>query len=88
MKTSTALKRTKRNLPRDECIGVCAAAHRASVGHIVHPIISNLLRPYIYLETWLWAEHGIESAYNIRKLQATRRAWLDHLVAHYESKGD
>lgn len=43
------------------------------------------------LEEWLFANHGIRytgsTRYN-KKIMATRKAWLTHLIEHYEAKGD
>jgi len=50
-------------------------------------IVENLLGGHDTLEGWLSATHQIK-AYNDRpKIQQTRRAWLDHLINHYESIG-
>lgn len=47
------------------------------------------------LETWLQVHHGVK--YNLgyqprpdvfKKLQTTRRAWLDSLIAEFKAKGD
>jgi hypothetical protein len=43
------------------------------------------------LEEWLYAHHGIRctnTAHYKRKIMATRKAWLTHLIEHYENKGD
>ena len=43
------------------------------------------------LERWLERHHGIEMTNTTdykRKVMATRKAWLDHLIQHYEAKGD
>lgn len=43
------------------------------------------------LEQWLKEKHGIDydwsSAYR-KKIMATRKAWLTHLIEHYEAKGE
>lgn len=43
------------------------------------------------LEHWLYDNHGIRfihtPAYN-KKIMATRKAWLTHLIEHYSHKGD
>jgi len=43
------------------------------------------------LNDWLEREHGIRvensDAYRT-KMKTTRKAWLDHLIEHYEAKGD
>ena len=73
---------------------ICRAASCAgdSVFRIVEPIISSHFGRYIYLEDWL-IEQGIDindkhGTNNLPKLQATRKAWILHLIEHYESKGD
>lgn len=54
-------------------------------------IVRELLGLSKSLEAWLWTEHGIVNrmtpAYQ-KKIMATRKAWLDHLINHYEAKGD
>lgn len=43
------------------------------------------------LERWLWVNHDISVGYtraDINKSIVTRKAWLDHLIEHYENKGD
>ena len=59
-------------------------------------IIRSLLDGYETLEDWLiTAEHlpedyylsPDEDIYN-QKIQATRKAWLDHLIKHYKAIGD
>jgi len=62
---------------------VCAAKVRA--------VVLPLLDSWSTLENWLEAEHGIRPssrAIYIEKMQATRHAWVDHLIAHYQSIGD
>ena len=50
-------------------------------------IVTKLLAPHDTLENWLLVVHGI--ACNDRlKYQQTRRAWLNHLIKHYEKLGD
>lgn len=54
-------------------------------------IVMGLLAPANSLEHWLEDNHrkGITNtpAYK-RKIMATRKAWLTHLIEHYEAKGD
>lgn len=43
------------------------------------------------LEHWLWVNHNIgvlHTREHINKSIVTRKAWLDHLINHYEAKGD
>ena len=46
---------------------------------------------YVTLENWLDCWHNIPltntKPYRI-KIMATRKAWLTHLIEHYEAKGD
>ena len=55
-------------------------------------IIENLLKNYSTLDHWLHIECGIRvdahDMDDIIKLQATRKAWVKHLIKHYESIGD
>ena len=53
-------------------------------------IVSKLLGIDGSLESWLFYVHDIRvlnTAACHRKIQATRRAWLDHLIEHYKAKG-
>ena len=98
MKTSTAFKLTKeklwdgrgRSIPDGKADCVCYAAANAGVQVkiLVVPIIEKLLAGSVYLSGWLMKHHGIDTWQNDLKLQRTRHAWLDHLIAHYESLGD
>lgn len=77
---------------------ICTAAAKALEFHDccrVRDIIHDLLSPegrQIGLQDWLEDEHGIlpdpGNPEYVLKLQATRLAWLDHLITHYESRGD
>ena len=54
-------------------------------------IVMELLAPASSLEHWLDMHHRKEITNTPRykrKIQATRKAWLDHLIQHYEEKGD
>lgn len=57
----------------------------------VTKIIEAALHPACTLEHWLLINHDIPlkrtKPYR-RKIMATRKAWLDHLIEHYEAKGD
>lgn len=95
MKTSTAFKRTKAQLwdgkgKLQRGSAVCYAAIQAGddVYDIVSPIIQQLLGGCSYLGSWLRHYHGINVGPDIRRYQLTRHAWVDHLIAHYESIGD
>lgn len=98
MKTSEALRLTKAKVwdgrgdaPPDNrgrfcCLSADCAG--AGVAGIVRPIMEKLLGKYRTLGMWLSSQQGIDTFGNTTKLQATRHAWLDHLIAHYESIGD
>ena len=96
MKTSKALRLTKKNLWNGKRYNggfgnrefICHAAVDAGVGDIVKPIVHSLLDHKASLGTWL-EDNGVNCPWNdMPKLQATRKAWLDHLIAHYEARGD
>ena len=65
----------------------------------VRDIIRGRLNPYPTLEVWLESKHKINRAYSsakptqkikeyINKIQATRHAWVDSMIAEFEAKGD
>lgn len=51
-------------------------------------IVENLLGGHDTLEGWLSETHQIRAYNDAQKTQQTRRAWLDHLIAHYKRIGD
>ena len=55
-------------------------------------IIEHLLKKNYTFDNWLRKEKGIntdlEDEQTNIKLQVTRKAWLEHLIKHYESIGD
>ena len=52
-------------------------------------IINKLLDNRYTLETWLYDKHLISPILdNPSQIQATRKAWFEHLINHYESIGD
>jgi hypothetical protein len=54
-------------------------------------IIYNLLGDSGSLEAWLYDNHKIQNTLTpryIKKVMVTRKAWLTHLINHYQSKGD
>jgi hypothetical protein len=63
----------------------------------VKGIIAERLAPYMTLESWLEEKHGITmdwKDYTQRdltkfydKLQATRHAWVDAMIAEFKAKG-
>ena len=57
--------------------------------------IASRLYPHLTLGSWLEHEHGIgkdecakRSIAYYNKLQATRHAWVDSMIAEFQSKGD
>lgn len=57
----------------------------------VKKLIAAMLLPQRTLEEWLVVNHGIACTYTLdyrQKIMTTRKAWLDHLIEHYEAKGD
>ena len=60
--------------------------------------ISRLIAPHNTLEAWLENEHGIEMQWRgytergvrefYTKMQETRHAWVDAMIAEFRSKGD
>jgi len=102
MKTSEIFKAAKKHLwsGAGELNGqskeryICHAIYWRVTGcsidkvHHAKKIIALLLEGHYTLDDWLWANHKINGGDDRRKLQRTRQAWLDHLIAHYESIGD
>jgi len=81
---------------------ICHAINRQFVRHPLHDesiyeakqVIAQLLEGHVTLDDWLMAK-GHAKPHEIitkkgrdEKLQATRHAWLDHLIQHYESIGN
>jgi hypothetical protein len=63
----------------------------------VRAIISERLDNYITLEHWLRSKHNIgiskfsvnrRYAAYIKKMQTTRHAWIDSMIAEFAAKGD
>lgn len=101
MKTSEAFRRTKKFVflgSTNKLYGknqfICCAAGEAGVRATVEPIIEKLMNPdgrkinCSTFEAWLQKRHNIDTASDPRKIQRTRHAWLDHLIAHYEALND
>ena len=78
---------------------ICYAAHilylSGAIGDRDRTKVKKLIRVLLgraqTLEWWLYEHHGISCArtkrYN-KKIMTTRKAWLTHLIEHYEAKGD
>ena len=104
MKTSFVLRRVRVHLVDDGsgmahhryiCYALSELYLRGYIGDRdrtrVKRLIRNLLNGAQTLEEWLVANHGIpyESTREYAvKIMATRKAWLDHLIEFYSTKGD
>jgi hypothetical protein len=100
MKTSDVFKAAKlqlwdgvpKNYSDDKHSHICLAIEIADVPtkyqRKAQRIVQKLIHPYATLSCWLQNEKHINPMYKSEKLQVTRHAWLDHLIAHYESIGD
>lgn len=97
MKTSQVFIRAKKLLyngtgssGKTEYICYAIDKTRCSVGDKdrARDIIMELLDDNYTLGSWLDRVKGIENDRHGVKMQVTRHAWLDHLIAHYESIGD
>jgi len=78
---------------------ICYAAHYlyliSAIGDRDRTRIKRLIRGHLdgcaTLEHWLHQNHNISCARSVRynkKIMATRKAWLTHLIEHYSHKGD
>jgi hypothetical protein len=100
MKTSEAFKLAKAKLNEGKTKSdlrtdfICIAASNAggTVRDIVQPIIKKLLGRHYVFDDWLISQniniHIRGDEVNKKKIQKTRHAWLDHLIAYYSVKGN
>lgn len=104
MKTSEVFRRVRTHLGDENYTKthqryICFALHQlyalGLIGDLDRTRCKRLIRTHLgdaaSLEHWLYDNHGIKSAFTrqyIRKIMATRKAWLTHLIEHYEAKGD
>jgi hypothetical protein len=104
MKTSEVFRRVRLHLrdggymmshERYICYAVHALYFMSSIGDRDRTKAKRLIRLHLNgaasLEEWLYAHHGIRctnTAHYKRKIMATRKAWLTHLIEHYSNKGD
>ena len=104
MKTSEVLRRVRKHLVDDDsglvhhryiCYALNELYLRGYIGDRDRTRVKRLIRSYLdgaqTLEEWLLANNGIpyESTREYAvKIMATRKAWLGHLIEHYEGKGD
>ena len=58
----------------------------------LHTVIKTRLQGYSSFEVWLWDKHGItpaETRANAgRKLQATRKAWMQSMYEEFKAKDE
>ena len=58
----------------------------------LHTVIKTRLQGYSTLEVWLWDKHGITQAETRanagRKLQATRKAWMQSMYEEFLAKDE
>jgi hypothetical protein len=104
MKTSEVLRRVlthlgDENYTRTHQRYICFALHQlyalGMIGDLDRTRCKRLIRVHLgdahTLEHWLLEHHGVRPqctrAY-IRKIMVTRKAWVTHLIEHYETKGD
>ena len=104
MKTSEALAHVRDHLrdggymvahERWGCYAAEFLYKRGDIGDRDRTRVKRVLRKHLdvrpSLESWLEYKHGIAItntyAYT-SKIMTTRKAWLTHLIEHYESKGD
>ena len=97
MKTSQVFIRAKNFLSTGSAVigkteYICYAIERTRCSGAdkdrARDIIMELLDGYLTLGSWLDHKKEIENDRRGPKMQATRHAWLDHLIEHYESIGD
>ena len=104
MKTSEVLRRVRLHLCDGEYTNthqryICNALHYlyliGAIGDRDRTRCKRYIRAHLdgcaTLEHWLDIHHGVRfkftPAYN-KKIMTTRKAWLDHLIEHYSTKGD
>ena len=58
----------------------------------LHTVIKTRLQGYNTFEEWLWAKHGITKAETRanagRKLQTTRKAWMQSMYEEFKAKDE
>lgn len=80
------------------CLAVWGLTHSGTLAAPYEKILMDLLAPQATLEDWLVArghmrreDNDLDLEFNtplMQKVQATRKAWLEHLIEHYKSIGD
>jgi hypothetical protein len=104
MKTSEVLRRVLTHLgdenytrthQRYVCFALDQLYRLGMIGDLDRTRCKRLIRAHLdgthSLEHWLLENHGVHPdctrAY-ITKMMVTRKAWVTHLIEHYETKGD
>lgn len=104
MKTSEVFRRVRKHLHDGGNMAVhqryiCFALRQLYQNGMIGDVDRTRCRRLIYvhlgnqpsLEAWLYNKHGVTltrtPSYN-KKIMATRKAWLTHLIEHYEAQGD
>ena len=104
MKTSEVFRRVRLHLRDEGHMFsheryICYALHRlyllSSIGDKDRTRCKKYIERHLdgcaTLEHWLYQNHRIPSTNTPRyqkKIMATRKAWLTHLIEHYANKGD
>lgn len=104
MKTSEVFRKVKAHLlnegymmshERYICYALNELYMRAKIGDLDRTRCKRFIRAHLdncaSLEAWLCEKHDIPVTNTPRykkRIMATRKAWLDHLITHYETKGD
>ena len=80
------------------CLAVWCTTRNDDLAAPYEKILTDLLAPHRTLEDWLVKQghmrdedNNLELEFNtplMQKVQATRKAWLEHLIEHYKSIGD
>lgn len=68
-------------------VGAIGDRDRTRIKRLIHTLLGTAQT----LEWWLYENHNISCARSVRynkKIMATRKAWLTHLIEHYSHKGD
>ena len=104
LKTSEVFRRVRMHLrdggamqahQRYICFAINALYFMGMVGDVDRTRAKCVIRAQLQgkksLEQWLFDNHNITGmgyAWYDKKIMATRKAWLTHLIEHYEAKGD
>ena len=83
----------------DKCSFICFAVRSAAFQHRsttrarykIQNHIYKLLNGYATYEDWLENTHNVEVKYTqhyTRKVQASRKAWVNDMIRHFEALGE